>query len=181
MKTPYLLTTILHVISDSIWNKARPLVFAIAFLFSSCATIISTYEQEVHFTTDPEKATVYINGIESGQTPLFHSLKRKGHYHIKLVLEGYKPFETNLNREFNNIALFNILLGGVVGIVVDFATGAIYKLTPKQLNIYLKENKIAYQQNSENQLFVHVALTVDKNMAKKATLLSRLEPNTTVK
>ena len=114
----------------------------VCFVLSSCATILSSTTQRVNFTTTPPDAKVYINDIEVGKTPLLKDLKRNGKYLIKLELEGHKPHLINLEKKFNPVVLANILLGGVVGLIVDIATGAIYVLSPDEINIFLKKKNI---------------------------------------
>jgi hypothetical protein len=131
-------------------------------LLGSCATILSIGKQKIDFRTTPPNATVYINSEKAGNTPFFKYLKRNTKHHVKIELEGYKTFEVNLNKTFNPVVLGNILLGGGIGIIVDLATGAFYSLTPKQINLYLKENKIASQTTTNGGIFIHVALAADE-------------------
>ena len=42
-------------------------------------------------------------------------------------------------QKFNAWYLGNILFGGIIGLVIDPITGAIYNLTPKQINAQLAQ------------------------------------------
>ncbi|MCH5598515.1 PEGA domain-containing protein [Niabella ginsengisoli] len=50
---------------------------AISVLLTSCATIISGSKQKVNFTSSPSSATIYIDEVEIGSTPLEMRLQRK--------------------------------------------------------------------------------------------------------
>lgn len=145
------------------------------FLFSSCATILSSTSQRVNFTTEPPNAKVYINNVEVGKTPLLKDLKRNGNYLVKIDLEGYKPFEINLKRKFNPIVLANILLGGIVGLIVDIATGAMYVISPDEIDIYLKDNKIAISPEKNKSVYIHVALSSNKKYMNESNRVGFLE------
>lgn len=116
------------------------LAFSALFLTTtSCATIISGSKQAIKFTSTPSEATVFIDEVEVGKTPFETKLERKRGYNVMIKLEGYKPYETKLTKEFNAWYLGNILFGGIIGLVIDPITGAIYNLTPKQINAQLGE------------------------------------------
>lgn len=103
-------------------------------LFASCATIISGARQNVEISSEPGSATVYINEIEIGNTPVQKNLRRNQDYQLVLKLDGYETYETKLVRKFNAWYIGNIVFGGLIGLIVDPATGAIYKLRPEEID-----------------------------------------------
>ncbi|MCH5598514.1 hypothetical protein [Niabella ginsengisoli] len=56
-----------------------------------------------------------------------------------LKLEGYKTYETNLTKKFNAWYLGNIAIGGIIGLIIDPITGAMYKLTPSEINAEMEQ------------------------------------------
>ena len=62
----------------------------------------------------------------------------------------------------------NILFGGIIGLVIDPITGAVYKLTPKEVNAELHRGT-AFKQ-SEKEIYIAVSLEVDKNWKKVGQL-----------
>lgn len=88
-------------------------------------------------SSSPNFATVYIDDVEVGKTPLAKSLKRNKNYSLVLKLDGYHPYRVAVNKKFNEWYLGNILIGGVIGLVIDPITGAMYRLTPNELNANL--------------------------------------------
>ncbi|MDQ8750565.1 PEGA domain-containing protein [Elizabethkingia miricola] len=141
------------------------LAFSALFLTTtSCATIISGSKQAIKFTSTPSEATVFIDEVEVGKTPFETKLERKRGYNVMIKLEGYKPYETKLTKEFNAWYLGNILFGGIIGLVIDPITGAIYNLTPKQINAQLGEGT-AFK-TSKNGINIAVSLKIDENWKK---------------
>ena len=131
---------------------------------TSCATIISGSKQKVSFTSTPAEASVFINEEEIGKTPIETKLARKKEYDVKIVLEGYKPFETKITKKFNAWYLGNILFGGIIGFIVDPSTGAMFKLTPAQINAEMAEGT-AFKQKGSN-VFIAVKLKIDPSWEK---------------
>ncbi len=103
-------------------------------MLTSCATIISGSRQTMKFDSTPANATVFINEKEMGKTPFETKLKRNENYKVAIRLEGYHPYEVEVTKKFNEWYIGNILFGGIIGLVVDPITGAIYRLTPKEIN-----------------------------------------------
>ncbi len=100
---------------------------------TSCASIISTNKQGVRITSYPAGAVILDNGTNIGRTPITAQLSRKNDHMIQLKLDGYQTFEISLTKKFNEVALGNILLGGLIGLGVDAISGAIYKLSPSEV------------------------------------------------
>ncbi len=138
------------------------------FLLTSCATIISGSKQKVSFTSTPAEASVFINEVEIGKTPIEKKLERKKEYDVKIVLDGYKPFETKITKKFNAWYLGNILIGGVIGFIVDPATGAMFRLTPTQINAEMAEGT-AFKQKGDN-VYIAVKLDIDPSWEKVAQM-----------
>ncbi|OPB88536.1 PEGA domain-containing protein [Elizabethkingia ursingii] len=152
--------------------KKHYLTLAFLTLFlttTSCATIISGSKQTVNFTSTPSEATVYIDEVEVGKTPFEKKLERKREYNVMIKLDGYQPFETRLTKKFNAWYLGNILFGGFIGLVIDPITGAIYNLTPKQIDAQLT-NGTAFK-TSKNGVNIAVSLKVDKDWEKIGQLV----------
>jgi PEGA domain len=108
--------------------------------FSSCASIISGTTQTIKFTSSPPAAIVFLNDVQMGITPMELTLKRKNEYNVKIKLEGFKTYEVNLEQDLNPWYLGNILFGGLIGLVVDPITGAVYDLSPDKINAELEKS-----------------------------------------
>lgn len=141
---------------------------ALLLLTSSCATIISGSNQKVNFTSTPSAAGIFIDDLQVGFTPKELQLERKKEYNVMIKLEGYTTYETRLTRKFNAWYLGNIALGGIIGLVIDPITGAMYKLTPKQIDAQMSNGVVFKQKRGE--AYVAVVLEVDPNWVQVAQL-----------
>jgi len=59
-------------------------IFLVPILLSGCATIFNNKSQVVTFTSQPSGATVYIDNIPAGKTPVYVALKIFSHHNDKL-------------------------------------------------------------------------------------------------
>jgi hypothetical protein len=137
-------------------------------MLSSCATIISGSRQTVEISSEPSSAKVYINEIEIGTTPVQRKLKRNQEYQLILKLDGYKTYETKLERKFNAWYIGNVLIGGIIGLIVDPITGAMHKLKPEEINGNLKSGT-TYRTESGN-IFVNISMEIDPSWEKVGQL-----------
>jgi len=140
----------------------------LSIILTSCATIISGTTQKVSLSSNPSLANVYIDEIKVGKTPYVAKLERKTEHKVKIELAGYKPYETTLTRKFNAWYIGNVFIGGLIGLVVDAATGSIYNLSPNQVNAAMS-NGITFKSNSKD-VYIGVTLNVDKNWVEVAKL-----------
>jgi PEGA domain-containing protein len=116
---------------------------AVALLLStSCATTVSGRSQKIAIWSKPAGATVIVDQVPQGKTPLELKLKRKKTHLVRIEHEGYRPSETLLEHETNDWIWANFLICcGLIGIGVDAMTGGFYKLDPPEIYAVLKETK----------------------------------------
>ena len=89
-------------------------------LATSCATILSGGKKMVRVDTkDVTGATVLVNGLEKGQTPM--SLKVRADDMITLGKEGYREKTVTVDSKFNSIAILNLfsILGWGIDAITD--------------------------------------------------------------
>jgi hypothetical protein len=141
---------------------------ALTLLFSSCATIISGSKQNVKFASNPSSASIFIDEVEVGKTPFEIKLARKSEHSVLIKLDGYQTYQTNLTKEFNAWYLGNILIGGLIGLIIDPITGAIYNLSPNEINAQM--NKGTVFNSSKRDIYIAVALNIDPNWKKVGQL-----------
>jgi len=108
---------------------------ALSLMVTSCATIFSGTTQNVRISSNPPSATIFIDEVEAGQTPLVLKLKRNRVHFVKMKLDGYPTYQTRLTQKFNAWCFGNVFIGGVIGMVVDISTGAMYNLSPGVINV----------------------------------------------
>lgn len=98
-------------------------LFAICSL-PSCATIVDNGADHVPISTEPAGAVVIVKGATVGKTPTTIPVSRSGSaVLVRLELEGHHPQEVAVDTSFNGWFIGNIVFGGIIGIVVDLASG----------------------------------------------------------
>ena len=137
---------------------------ALTVLFTSCATVMSGSKQNVKFESNPSAATIFIDEVEVGKTPFEMELARKNEHQVTIKLEGYQTYQIKLTRKVNGWFAGNILIGGLIGLIVDPITGAMYNLTPKEINAEMAKGT-AFNYN-KGEVYVAVALEIDPNWSK---------------
>lgn len=116
----------------------RLLIIGSILVFTSCATVFTGTKQNVMIKSNPEGATIEVDGFERGVTPMPVKL-RKGFrgQTITLRKEGYVPFEFRPNTFYNFATIGNLI--NIFGWGIDAATGAFMKYDPAVYDIKMKE------------------------------------------
>jgi len=105
-------------------------------IFTGCATIITGTTQNISFTSDPTGAKVSVGGM-TGTTPTVLTLNRNGSLMVNFEKQGYLSTQITLSRGFEPMFLGNIIIGGLIGMAIDFVSGAVFKLSPEHVNATL--------------------------------------------
>ena len=137
---------------------------ATTILFSSCASIVSKSSYPISINSTPSEAKIVIkdkNGIEvfSGQTPANLKLKagngffNKARYQVTFTKNGYDKKTIPVEFKLDGWYFGNIIFEGLIGIlIVDPATGAMYKLETEFVNETLVQSTASVQ---KEELKVH--------------------------
>ena len=131
------------------FNLLASLFLVISVLLQSCvATIVSTPKQKVSIITNPSDATVYLNDKKQDNSPSKVRVKRKDGGEIKIEKEGYKTHIEILYKDGYNPLSYISMLGLMFPFIVDYETGAAFRLNKKKLNVNLIKipNKIENSQ-----------------------------------
>lgn len=117
------------------------LVFSTILLISGCATLFKGTKEEVAFHSEPQGADVYVNGVMMGSTPLTLKLESKKTYAIEFKKEGYPTSTHQITNHVGAGWIVLDILGGLLPIIVDAATGAWYKLDQNNVNTVLRKQQ----------------------------------------
>lgn len=102
-------------------------LLSVSALLSGCATVVSGTDQSIQVDSTPSNAIVMLNGNQRGTTPLKLNIQRNAkNATVQLNLQGFESKEITLKKTTNGWIWGNILLGGIIGVAVDAATGAMY-------------------------------------------------------
>lgn len=142
--------------------------FGLILSLISCATIMKGSSQEINFSSNPSGAQIKINGTSLGSTPAVLKLKTGDEHSVRLELNGYMPYETKISKSLSGWMWGNIVFGGIPGLVVDFITGAVYKLSPEQISAQLQKNGLGDVEVKDGNIYVFVSMKPDHNWEKIA-------------
>ena len=117
------------------------LIIAPILTFTGCATLFSGSTDEVHLSSEPSGAKVFINGHERGTTPITLALRKNKDYNIEFVKEGYRKKTWYLSHSIGAGWIILDVLLGLVGIIVDAATGNWYGLDEDSYRAILEPEK----------------------------------------
>ena len=111
-------------------------------VLGGCATILAGTDQSVTLNSTPAAhVVVKANSgqvVYEGQAPATVKLPKKYTYSVEITLEGYQKQTVPIMQSFNALYLVNILCGGLVGLIIDPITGAMWNLEPNEINITMK-------------------------------------------
>ncbi|MBI3292358.1 MAG: PEGA domain-containing protein [Elusimicrobia bacterium] len=134
-------------------------------MLAGCATIINQTTQAIGISSSPIGASVTVDGVPHGKTPVVAKLSRKNHHFVRIELAGYQPYEAALTRHVSGWVWGNIVFGGLIGLAIDALTGGLYKLTPDQIVAQLQKGDQA-SLLQEGGLYIAVVLSPDLEWQK---------------
>jgi hypothetical protein len=121
------------------------LIGALALSCAGCASATRGWNEQITVSSTPSGATATVKAGDTPTvcvTPCAIQVKRSDDVAITFAKEGYEPEVITLTKELQTggAAGFagNILLGGVVGMVVDGASNAAYDHKPNPVIVVLK-------------------------------------------
>jgi len=110
------------------------ILFLIAMWSSGCATIVTGKYQHIPVTSEPPGVKVRSDTGVSITTPGSFDLRRNQDHTLVAEYTGCEPQQKELKHGLQGWFWGNILLGGIIGGVVDIASGASDKLQPEKIH-----------------------------------------------
>jgi hypothetical protein len=116
-------------------------VFALVALCGGCATVIRGTTDQVGFNSTPSGAEVHTSNGLGCVTPCTLTIKKNEEFIATFEKQGFVPQQISVTRQVVSAGVAatagNIVLGGVMGLGVDAATGAGFEHTPNPVNAVL--------------------------------------------
>jgi hypothetical protein len=109
-------------------------VCLVAVTIVGCGTLFNDHPQRVLINSNPAGATISVDGEVRGQTPTEVVLDTRRNYTITATKDGYNDATLTLNRELGVLWIVLDILGGLIPLIIDAATGEWYEL-PESLFI----------------------------------------------
>ncbi len=116
-------------------------IIAIIFLvLPGCATMMSDNHHGYPVFSTPQGALVTVNGLPHGHTPVIITTDPDRDLLITIERPSCPVFQTVVASTTNPWTFGNILIGGIVGLIIDSATGAMYQYEPRSLTVLYGES-----------------------------------------
>jgi len=127
-------------------------LLTLALVFSvNCGTIIHQTTQNIPVTSEPPGASVNVacGDVENPPnlvTPVKVEVHRKPDFcYISLEKEGYERADVHLEKTMSALYIGNVVIGGIIGFIVDGVNGAMWNRTPGKVDVKLKPAEPAKQ------------------------------------
>ncbi len=122
------------------------MIIGVLTVLSSCATIFNGSRAKIVFDANKidKPVNLTVDGKKYSHVTLPARVKVKRGFkpsHVLAEAQGYEPYSLIINKEFNVTTLCNILLGGVPGMAIDAATGAMMKPESSYYNFNFRPMK----------------------------------------
>ncbi|OLD74169.1 MAG: hypothetical protein AUI33_06455 [Ignavibacteria bacterium 13_1_40CM_2_61_4] len=117
------------------------LLLCAAMIINGCAILFSGTNAGVRMESSPDGVEVWVNGAKAGVTPCKIELKKNQEYSVEFRKEGYTTRTYRLTNSVGAGWIILDILGGLVPVVIDAATGAWYGLSQDNINTVLEKQQ----------------------------------------
>ncbi len=154
-------------------NLSTFLLLTLALILSGCASIVSKSDYPISIRSTPADAELTITNIRTGavvhqgRTPVTLTLSasdgyfRSASYRVEFERDGYYQTSRTIESRIDGWYIGNIVFGGLIGfLVVDPITGAMFRLSPRDLDVTLAARSEGSAEG--NQIPILRFLTLDE-------------------
>lgn len=114
------------------------LVAAMTTALTGCGVIFGGTTETIRIDSAPQGARIVAQPpVGTSTTPTSIELPRKDSYIVTATLDGYEPAELVIRRNMRGGILVLDILTGLIGVVVDAATGGWWNLSPDEATLVL--------------------------------------------
>lgn len=108
-----------------------------AVLLAGCATLFNDTSPPVSIESDPAGADVYVDGSLMGRTPVVIELSTDRSHRVVFRKEGYADRTYLLQTHTGALWVVLDVLGGLIPVIIDAATGSWQELNTEHVNVVL--------------------------------------------
>ena len=119
--------------------KNAILALLLLAILSGCGTLFTPDIKAIPLHSNPVEAEVIIDGVSRGLTPMTLELSNRESHVILFQKEGYRSVTCELHATVNNKIVVLDILGGLVPVIVDAATGGLRILEQDICSVELPE------------------------------------------
>lgn len=160
---------------------------AAAMAMTGCASIVGDKDQSISINSTPSQAQVLITDetsreVYAGETPTTVQLRKSDgsyfggkSYTVQISKEGFQNRSMSISASPNGWYIGgNLVFGGLIGwLIVDPLTGAMYNLSPDQINTTLGETAVS-NANGEQEINLVLIEDVPSELHGEMKLLGHL-------
>ena len=156
------------------------LILSLLSLQSGCATIVGGGgSQKVELQSEPSGAEVFVDGVNQGKTPVSLTLERRDTHQLKFKKAGYAEEILMTKKKMNGWIWGNLVLGGIIGILIDMSSGASNKIDPSNYYVVMTKKKPTVKQIAPVQIESKPAVETDILTKPSAPALAEPAPAAT--
>ena len=117
-------------------------VLAIMVLSNGCAAMLHGTQRALSVSTQPPGARVKVDGGSTITSPGIMMVPAQKTYNLTATKEGYKEEATGISSKiYVGSVIADVLLTGLIGVIVDAATGAWYYPIVTNVELVLEPDK----------------------------------------
>ncbi len=128
------------------------LILCLSIFVSSCSSIFNGSTDSVRVISDPDQAEIIVDGVKYGPTPGVVSLQRGDSHVIEIIKDGYEPISIRTSNSITGWFWGNFICGGLLGFVIDLATGNAFDVEPDYINVQLRSDQALNQVIEQNNI-----------------------------
>jgi hypothetical protein len=119
---------------------------------SACGALFNGGPADVTVNSNPAGAEVWVDGTNRGVTPATLQLSKGQSHTVTLRRAGYQEKTVVIDRKLSSTYLILDILGGLLPVVIDAATGSWYVLGTDEVNVDLQSGTAMSGQLTPEQL-----------------------------
>jgi hypothetical protein len=127
-----------------------PMAVVVGLAVAGCATVTRGTVNDVNFISEPPGALVTLSIGQSCVAPCVLKVPRKDSFSATFTLEGHEPQVVFVNTVVQGGGaagvVGNALVGGIVGVGVDVASGAANDHSPNPVSVVMRKPSAAAAQ-----------------------------------
>lgn len=104
---------------------------------ASCATLFNSSTKTVSMASNPNEAEIWIDGVQRGMTPMSIDLNNHQSHTVVFRKEGFSDVACELTRKVGVGWVVLDVLGGLLPVLIDAATGAWWGIDQGVCNVVL--------------------------------------------
>jgi hypothetical protein len=100
-----------------------------AVVVGGCGALFNSGPAHVTFSSSPDGAEVLVNGTPRGTTPMVLQMAKNEDYSVVFRKDGYRDVTNVISRRVSPTYVVLDVLGGLLPVIIDAATGSWYVLS----------------------------------------------------